>query len=957
MKCLAGLRQQLLRHGSQLLVVFAALLLLGWLTGLYPPATGAATKPLAALGFLLIGLALATQSVTLMRWLAGGAVLCSLLGLAQVYFALTGSYRPGIFTAGITLPAAVSILLAGLALLLHGQRLGEIYLSELGGLLVVPIGATIILGTLFGVPGVPGAFALAGAPLPTGLLALLSGLLLILHPPRSLSLRLWCDAGPAGLLLRGVVPLTLLVLPLIALLRLHGERAGWYGLSEGLAYMIGAAIFLLLCVGLYAAWRMARLDAARAADYRLLTGVLEASGDPIFVKDLAGRYQLANPAALAAMARSRDEVIGHSDAELFGAATADALSAVDQAVIAMGQTRVFEDVLGSGPAMRTFLSTKSPLLGNDGEVLGLVGVAHEITERKRREAEVAHQSLHDGLTGLANRSLFVDRLKQALLQAERKGHRVAVVDIDVDAFRVVNEEVSFAAGDALLQLVAQRISASVRSSDTVARIYGDEFLVLLAEAGDTGWVEAAVQRIESAINVPWQHAGREIDIAASAGISVYPDNGATADELIQHAESAMHRAKDLGKNRLEFSRSPPALVATQRLEGQRALRRAIENEEFVLHFQPKVALQSGQIVGAETLIRWQHPELGLVAPGDFIPLAEQCGLISPIGEWVMRQTCEVVRNWQAAGVVGVPVAVNLSAQQLHDAHMPQRFADLISEAGIAPHAIDFEVTETSLLRDRERAQTALNALREGGSHLALDDFGTGYSSLAFLRDFPVNVLKIDRSFVTDLHTDANSATIARTIIGMARSLKMRVVAEGVETAEQLRFLDRYRCDEMQGYLFSKPLPEAGFRQMLESGQVLDLAGHGVDRTRTLLLLDDEPEMLSSLRRLFRRDGYRLLMAGSGEEALALLAGNEVQVILSDQRLKGMSGIDFLTQVKNRYPDTIRIILSGYTELSAVVNSVNQGAIYKFLTKPWDDDELREQIGDAFLQHEAKFGRG
>jgi diguanylate cyclase (GGDEF)-like protein len=626
----------------------------------------------------------------------------------------------------------------------------------------------------------------------------------------------------------------------------------------------------------------------------------------------------------------------------------------DRQVLAEGQTLTFEEILPSESTVRTFLSTKSPLRSSDGQTIGLVGVSHEITERKQREAEIAHQATHDPLTGLANRTLLVDRLGQALLHAERTGHRVAVIDLDIDAFRIVNEELSFRVGDALLKEVAQRINDSIRSGDTVSRVYGDEFLVILPQVGDLEWTETAVHRIERAISAPWQHDGYEIDIAASAGISFYPDNGSTVNELIRSAEAAMHRAKDLGKNRLEFACNGPATVGSQRLEEQRALKHAIENEEFVLYLQPKVALQSGLIVGAESLIRWQHPKYGLVSPATFIPLAEQCGLIGPIGDWVMQEACRIMAQMQEAGTAVVPLAVNLSAQQLHDARLTQRFSDFMSVAGVSPQLIDFEVTETTLLRDRERARKALYELREAGSHLALDDFGTGYSSLTFLRDFPVGTLKLDRSFVMDVNSDVNAATIARTIIGMARSLQMRVVAEGVETAAQLQFLDRYRCDEMQGYLFSKPLPEENFRRLLDTGQQLDLAGHGVQRLRTLLILDDEESVLNALRRTFRRDGYRLLFANNTDDALALMDSNDVQVIIAEQRLKGVSGIDFLKQVKTLHPETIRIILSGYTELSAVVNAVNQGAVYKFLTKPWKDEELREQIRDVFIQHEAKF---
>ena len=794
-----------------------------------------------------------------------------------------------------------------------------------------------------------------------GLLTLLAGGLLLMLSPHGLVMSLLRDQGPAGLLMRRVIPVAVFALPPLALLRLYGERSGWFNLSQGLALMIVAAGSIMIITGLFSARRMAIIsaeqratEAARAVDYQLLLGVMEASGDPIFVKDLAGCYVIANPATLEVLGFERNEVIGRTDAELLGSSIANGLREADCRVLADGKNLVIEETISGNEGLRHFLSTKSPFRSPEGEIIGIVGVAHEITERKKREAEMAHQATHDPLTGLANRTLLVDRLGQAISNAERNGQRVAVIDFDIDAFRIVNEELSFRVGDDLLKTVAQRISDNIRGGDTVSRVYGDEFLVVLSQVDDSDWTETAAQRIEQAISAPWQYEGEEISITASAGISFYPDNGSTVNELIRNAEAAMHRAKDLGKNRLEFATNGPATLGSQRLEEQRALKRAIENNEFVLYLQPKVSLQSGLIVGAESLIRWQHPKHGLVSPATFISLAEQCGLIGRIGDWVMQEACRIMAQWKAAGIAVVPLAVNLSVQQLHDARLTQRFSDFMTVAGVSPQLIDFEVTETALLRDRDRARKALFELREAGSHLALDDFGTGYSSLTFLRDFPVGTLKLDRSFVMDVNTDVNAATIARTVIGMARSLQMRVIAEGVETAAQLQFLDRYRCDEMQGYLFSQPLPEGDFRRLLDTSQQFDLAGHGVGRQRTLLILDDEESMLNALRRTFRRDGYRLLFASNADEALALMAGNDVQVIVAEQRLKGVSGVDFLKQVKILYPETIRIILSGYTELSAVVNAVNQGAIYKFLTKPWSDDELREQIRDAFLQHEAKF---
>jgi EAL domain-containing protein (putative c-di-GMP-specific phosphodiesterase class I)/CheY-like chemotaxis protein len=364
-------------------------------------------------------------------------------------------------------------------------------------------------------------------------------------------------------------------------------------------------------------------------------------------------------------------------------------------------------------------------------------------------------------------------------------------------------------------------------------------------------------------------------------------------------------------------------------------------------------LRTGEIIGAEALVRWQHPEQGLVMPGVFIPLAEASGLIIPLGEWVLRAACQQNKAWQDAGLPPVTVAVNMSARQFAAQDMVKLAASILKSTGLGANYLELELTESAVMADAEAFIHATEELKDLSITLSIDDFGTGFSSLSYLQRFAIDRLKIDQSFVREITSNANSAAIALAIISLAHNLKLSVIAEGVETEAQLNFLRRRDCDEMQGYFFSKPVPADAFEKMLREQRKLTFASGAELPSRTLLLVDDEPSILASLKRLFRREGYGILTAESGQQGLELLASNEVGVVISDARMPGMDGGEFLGKVREMYPQVVRMMLSGYTDLKAVTTAVNRGELFCFLTKPWDDAELVDTVRDAFRHFESR----
>ncbi|HYD59611.1 MAG TPA: EAL domain-containing protein [Noviherbaspirillum sp.] len=448
--------------------------------------------------------------------------------------------------------------------------------------------------------------------------------------------------------------------------------------------------------------------------------------------------------------------------------------------------------------------------GADGRILFFEGTVVEITERKVYEAKIRHQATHDALTGLPNRNLLADRLQQAIHHAQRDGGIAAVAFIDLDHFKFINDSLGHAVGDELLKVVAARLKSCMRAADTVARQGGDEFVIVLSNQKNVEAVTDTIRRIIAVVAEPSTVSGLELHVTCSVGISVYPADGHDAEMLLRNADSAMYKAKELGRNNFEYFAAEMNMHATQRLETLNSLRHAVANNEFVLQYQPKIDLASGGVVGAEALLRWHSPVRGMVQPGLFIPLAEESGLIIEIGAWVLRTACAQNVAWQRAGYPSIPISVNLSPRQLAREDIVDLVAGVLRETGLEPRYLELEITETVVMSDVDKSLVTLKRLKELGVKISIDDFGTGYSSLNYLKRFPVDTLKIDRSFVSDVATDQDDAAIVKAVISLAHILNLRVVAEGVEVDEQRRFLLENGCDEVQGYHFGRPVPFDAF---------------------------------------------------------------------------------------------------------------------------------------------------
>ncbi|RZA33338.1 MAG: EAL domain-containing protein [Lysobacteraceae bacterium] len=469
---------------------------------------------------------------------------------------------------------------------------------------------------------------------------------------------------------------------------------------------------------------------------------------------------------------------------------------------------------------RWFCVNGQPVFDDDGLLAGYRGTGSDITERKLTEQRVHHVAQHDVLTGLPNRSLLQDRLGQAIAYANRSGRPMWVMLIDLDRFKFVNDSMGHKAGDVLLMTVAARLTGSLRDTDTVARLSGDEFVVILSEHHDEPLSPEIVQRVMDSVAQPVMLGNKEFFVTCSIGVAVYPSEGTPADSLIEHADIAMYCAKKMGRNNFQFYTPAMNEESMERVRIESALRNALERNEFVLHYQPQVDLKTGQIVGMEALIRWQHPELGMVPPSRFIGIAEETGLIVQIGAWVLRTACAQNKAWQDAGLGRLRVAVNLSARQFGAADLIASLESVLADTRLEPECLEIELTESLFMSDVTPAVDLLHRMKSLGVNLSIDDFGTGYSSLSYLSRFPIDVLKIDRSFVADITHDANDAAIVTSIIALAHNLKLAVIAEGVETLEQLDYLRSHGCDEMQGYYFSKPLPAADFEQLLVQRKAL-----------------------------------------------------------------------------------------------------------------------------------------
>jgi diguanylate cyclase (GGDEF)-like protein/PAS domain S-box-containing protein len=459
----------------------------------------------------------------------------------------------------------------------------------------------------------------------------------------------------------------------------------------------------------------------------------------------------------------------------------------------------------------------APIHDREGEVTGAVIVVRDVSAVRTMVLQMAHTAHHDSLTGLPNRLLINDRITYAIALAQRHMKKVGVLFLDLDGFKHINDSLGHPIGDKVLQSIAERLAGCIRGGDAVSRQGGDEFVVLLSEMEQLEDAAIAARRILEAVTEPHSADQHNLHVTASIGIGVYPDDGLDAETLIKNADTAMYQAKENGRQSYKFFTPAMNERAVERQYIEEGLRSAMDRDELTLHYQPKIDLKSGAITGAEALIRWRHPTRGTVSPAQFIPVAEACGLILPISAWVLRKACLQARTWRDAGLPVTTMAVNISAMEFREENFLKGLFAILGETGIDPRNLELELTESVLMKRAEAAADVLQILRGKGVRIAIDDFGTGYSSLSYLRKFPVDALKIDQSFVRQISAGGDDAIIVTAVIGMAQNLKMRVVAEGVETLEELNFLRNNQCDEAQGYYFSRPVPADQFATLLATG--------------------------------------------------------------------------------------------------------------------------------------------
>ena len=547
---------------------------------------------------------------------------------------------------------------------------------------------------------------------------------------------------------------------------------------------------------------------------------LNSIGDAVLCTDIAGNVTYLNLVAETMTGWSMAEALGQPLSDVFriiNGATRQPADNPGQRAIA--ENRVVglatDSILIRRDGIESDIEDSSaPIHNRDGRVAGAVIVFHDVSESRAMAQKMAHLAQHDFLTGLPNRLLLTERFSRAIGQARRHHKQVALLFLDMDYFKNINDSLGHVIGDQLLQSVAKRLGECIRTTDTVCRQGGDEFVILLAEIEQRQDAAQVAEKLLAALLVPHCIAGHELHITLSIGISIYPDDGSTADAVMQNADTAMYYAKAKGRNNYQFYTPEMNTRAIQRLSVENNLRRALKNGEFELYYQPKIDIASGAMTGAEALIRWQDPELGLIYPGQFVAIAEECGLIVPIGRWVLHETCRQVQAWLDCGLQAVPVSVNISALEFRHLKFLEGVASILQESGLAPRYLELELTESILMHDAEASAQVLEKLKAMGLQLAIDDFGTGYSSLSYLSRFPIDTLKIDQSFVRDIASNADDAAIVSAIVGMGKNLQQRVIAEGVETSEQLAFLKALQCDEAQGFLFNHPLPAGDFSRLL-----------------------------------------------------------------------------------------------------------------------------------------------
>ncbi len=550
---------------------------------------------------------------------------------------------------------------------------------------------------------------------------------------------------------------------------------------------------------------------------------LNCIGDAVICTDASGNITFLNLVAEKMTSWTRQEAAGRPMAEVFRIMDANTREVTPNPMersVGLNQTVHLPSnciLIRRDGSEVPIEDSVAPIHDREGQPTGAVIVFRDVSVARAMALEMTHSAQHDFLTGMPNRMLLNDRVNQAIAWAQRNSKKVAVLFLDLDGFKHINDSLGHPTGDKLLQSVAKRLVDCVRGSDTVSRQGGDEFVVLLTEVGQSEDAAITARRMLQTVAEAHSVDQHDLHVTTSIGVSVFPDDGMDAETLIKNADTAMYQAKENGRQSYQFFKPAMNVRAVERQSIEESLRRALEREEFMVHYQPKVNLRTGDISGAEALIRWNHPTRGMVPPGDFIPIAEDCGLILPIGNWILREACKQARTWMDAGLPLTTMAVNISAMEFRDDDFLDGVFKILEETGLDPRSLELELTESVLMKRAESTQSILKALRASGVQLAVDDFGTGYSSLSYLRKFPIDALKIDQSFIRQITTAPDETTIVTAVISMGRSLKLRVIAEGVESQEELAFLQAHQCDEAQGYYFSRPVLPEQFAKLLANG--------------------------------------------------------------------------------------------------------------------------------------------
>lgn len=551
--------------------------------------------------------------------------------------------------------------------------------------------------------------------------------------------------------------------------------------------------------------RMQAEEKIRSSERKLST-ILNNMQDTYYRTNIGGEIELISPSVL--------KLLGYNDFELPGKPFSSLFvdpegygKFMTELEVNDGALNSYELAMNRKDGSMVWVSINAQYYFDDaGDMNGIEGTTRDITEKKQAEQHLRYLANYDSLTKLPNRTLFRDRLEHAMAYARRYNHLVVLMFLDLDRFKSINDSLGHLVGDQLLQAVSERLRSCAREGDTVARLGGDEFTIVMEGIVDVGDADIAVKKVLNAMSKSFVLEGHDVFVTTSIGVTIYPTDSEDIESLITNADTAMYRAKQAGRNNYQFYTEDMNTRAIESLLLQNNLRKALDEEEFLLFYQPQIDMTSGDMIGMEALIRWKHPELGILAPKQFISIAEETGLIIPIGEWVLRKVCMQLKEWQDKGLTYLRMSINLSACQFRQRNLVDSISSIIKDTGVNPRMIELEITEGVLIEDEETAVDVLNQLKSIGINISIDDFGTGYSSLSYLKRFPLNTLKIDKSFISDISTDPENAAIAEAIIALGHSLRLKVIAEGVETQEQLSFLSPRGCDEVQGFYFSEPLP-------------------------------------------------------------------------------------------------------------------------------------------------------